>query len=110
MVDFKYTKINLLHEVNNCMCHNYYYIYYGKIYNKEHTRYRPFKYVEWFDIFDLQEYYEKETITKKDIRDYALTFSNSYLLSIKDYEDKEHLKEFYKYCNETIQNYNNIIR
>ena len=105
----EYTKINKLYEVNNDMCHNYYYIYYGRIYNKEHTRYRKFKYIEWFDIFDLQEYYDKDYITKEDIRNYALTLENGYLLSIKDYNDKESLKEFYNYCNESIENYNKII-
>ncbi len=109
-MNIEYTKINKILEVNNDMVHNYYYIYYGRIYNKEHTRYRKFKYVEWFDIFDLQEYYEKELITKEDIRNYAETIENSYLLSIKDYNDKEHLKEFYNYCNETIKNYNKIVQ
>lgn len=109
MVDFEYTKINKLLEVNNDMAHNFYYIYYGRIYNKEHTRYRKFKYVEWFDIFDIQEYFEKDCITKEDIKDYASNIENSYLLSIKDYNDTEHLKEFYNYCNETIKDYNRIV-
>lgn len=109
MVNVKYTKINLLYEQNNDMVHNFYYIYYGRIYNEEKTRYRKFKYVEWFDIFDIQEYYEKECITKEDIRNYALTLENSYLLNIKDYNDKKHLKEFCNYCKETIENYNKIV-
>lgn len=105
----EFTKINKIHEVNNCMAHNYYYIYYGKIYNSDHTRYRKFKYIEWFDIFDLQEYYDKDIITNEDIKNYALTLENSYLLAIKDYNDIKHLKEFYNYCNETIKNYNSIL-
>ena len=59
-VNFEYTKINKIYEVNNDMVHNYYYIYYGRIYNKEHTRYRKFKYVEWFDIQDVMEYFDKD--------------------------------------------------
>lgn len=109
MVDFKYTKINKIYEVNNDMCHNYYYIYYGKIYNKDHTRYRKFKYVDWFDIFDVCEYEEKEYATKNDIHNYAISIENSYLLDIKDYDDVEGLKKFYNFCNETINNYNKII-
>lgn len=105
----EYTKINLLWEHNCDMAHNYYYIYYGKIYNEDKTRYRKFKYVDWFDIFDLQEYYEKDYITKEDIRNYALTLENGYLLSIKDYNDTKGLKEFYNYCRESIENYNRII-
>ena len=107
-LEIKYTKINLLHEHNCDKAHNFYYIYYGKIYNKEHTKYRKFKYIECFDIFDVQDYYEKDYITKEDIRYYALSLENNYLLAIKNYNDTKGLKEFYSYCNETIDNYNKI--
>lgn len=53
MVDFEITKIQKLKEVNNSMCHNYYYIVYGRIYNESKTKYKKFKFVEWFDIFDM---------------------------------------------------------
>lgn len=109
MVNIEYTKINKILEVNNDMAHNYYYIYYGRIYNENKTIYKKFKYIEWFDIFDLQEYYEKDYITKEDIKNYANTLENGFLLSIKDYNDTEHLKEFYNYCNDTIKNYNKIV-
>ena len=109
MVDFEYTKINKLLEVNNDMVHNFYFIYYGKIYNKDKTRYRKFKYVEWFDMFDVQEFFDKEWITKEDIKEYANNIENCYLTSINDYDDTKHLKEFYNFCNETIINYNKII-
>ena len=104
----EYTKINKLYEVNNDMCHNYYYIYYGRIYNKEHTKYRKFKYIEWFDLFDVQEYFEKDYVTKDDIRDYALSLENSYLMTIKDFNDVKGLKEFYNFCKESIENYNKL--
>lgn len=107
-MEIKYTKINKIYEVNNAMCHNYYYIYYGRIYNKEHTKYRKFKYIEWFDIFDVQEFFDKECISNEDIREFALNLENGYLLSIKDFNDEKGLKEFYDYCNETIRDYNNI--
>ena len=108
MVNVEYTKIQKINEVNNDMVHNYYYIYYGRIYNQEHTRYRKFKYIYWFDIFDVQEFFEKDVITKQDVREYALNIENSYLYNIKDYNDKESLKEFYENCNETIRKYNKI--
>ena len=108
-MEIKYTKTNLLYEQNNDMCHNFYYIYYGKIYNEDHTRYRKFKYVEWFDIFDVQEFFEKDYITKEDIKEYARNIENSYLLAIKDYNDTKGLKDFYNYCRETIDNYNRIL-
>ena len=109
-MEVKYTKIIKIYEQNNCMCHNFYYLYYGRIYNKEHTKYKKFKYVEWFDMFDLQEYYEKGHITKDDIRNYALTLENGYLLGIKDYNDKKGLKDFYDFCKESIENYNKIFK
>lgn len=108
-MNIEYTKINKLYEVCNDMCHNFYYIYYGRIYNEDHSKYRKFKYIEWFDIFDIQEHYEKIYITNEDIRNYALNLENGYLLGIKDYNDTENLKEFYEFCNETIKNYNKIV-
>lgn len=109
MVNFEYTKIQKINEVNNDMVHNYYYIYYGRIYNQEHTKYKKFKYIYWFDIFDVQEFFEKDVITKQDVREYALNIENNYLYNIKDYNDKESLKKFYENCNETIREYNKIL-
>lgn len=113
MVNFEITKKQKLLEVNNDMCHNYYYLIYGRIYNENKTRYRKFKFVEWFDIFDMQEYYEKDFIYKEDIKNYVddLIFGAScaYTNNIKSFDDEKGLKEFYNYCNETIKNYNNII-
>ena len=109
MVDFEITKMNKIYEVNNDMTHNYYFIKYGRIYNESRTRYRKFKYIDWFDIFDVQEFFEKDWITEKDVREYASNLENSYIYCIKDYNDKEGLKEFYNYCRETIQDYNRII-
>ena len=108
-MEIKYTKINLLYEQNNDMCHNFYFIYYGKIINDEHTRCRKFKYVEWFDIFDVQDFFEKDWVTKEDIREYALNIENSYLLAIKNYDDTKHIKEFYDFCRESIENYNKVL-
>lgn len=109
MVDFKITKKQKILEVNNDMAHNYYYLVYGRIYNKEKTRYRKFKFVEWFDIFDLQEYFEKEYITNDDIKQYVNELiDTTNITNIKDYNDKEGLKNFYDFCNDTIRRYNNI--
>lgn len=113
MVDYKITKVHKLYEVNNEKCHNYYYLIYGKIYNENKTRYRKFKFVEWFDIFDMQEYYEKDFITNTEIKAYVNNLIDSigcsYIDDIKNYNDEKGLKEFYNYCNDTIKNYNNII-
>ena len=112
MVDFEITKTKKLLETNNEMAHNYYYLIYGRIYNEEKTRMRKFKYVVWFDIFDLQEYFEKDIITNDDVKEYVSLcvegIENSYITQIKDYYDTEGLKNFYDYCRETIENYNRI--
>ena len=109
MVDFKITKKQKILEVNNDKAHNFYFLIYGHIYNEEKTRYRKFKFVEWFDIFDLQEYFEKEYITEDDIKQYVNELiDTTNITNIKDYNDKEGLKNFYDFCNDTIRNYNNI--
>lgn len=110
MVNFEITKKQKILEVNNDMCHNYYFLIYGRIYNENKTRYRKFKYIEWFDIFDVMEFFNKEFITKQDIKEYLNNIENGYLTNIENYNDEKHLKEFYKYCNETIENYNKINR
>lgn len=109
MVDFEITKQQKILEVNNDMCHNYYFLVYGRIYNEGRTRMRKFKYVQWFDIFDVQEFFEdKEWITQEDVREYLNNLEVPYLYNIKDYNDEKGLKEFYEYCNETIENYNRV--
>lgn len=112
MVNFKITKKQKILEVNNDMAHNYYFLVYGHIYNEDKTRYRKFKFVIWFDIFDLQEYFDKEYITDDDVKEYVSFcvegIENSYITEIKDYYDTEGLKNFYDYCRETIENYNKI--
>ena len=108
MVDFEITKKQKLLEVNNDMCHNYYYLIHGRIYNDGKTKYKKFKYIVWFDIFDLQEFYDKDIIYKSDIANYVNQIENGYLMAIKSYEDTEHIKEFYEYCNETITNFNKL--
>lgn len=99
----KITKKELLKEISNGMCHNFYYLIYGKIYNQDNTRYRKFKFVECFDIFDLQEYFEKDCITKNDIKEYANEIAFSNIGYIKNYNDT---RDFYNFCNESIKNYN----
>lgn len=109
-MEIKYTKINKIYEVNNDMAHNYYYVYYGKIINDEKTRCRKFKFVLWFDIFDLQEFYEKDTITKEEIKEYADQLCCDCVENyVKDYNDTDGLKQFYNWCNSTIENYNRIL-
>ena len=112
MIDFKITKKQKILEINNSACHNYYFLIYGKIYNENKTKFKRFKYIEWFDIFDLQEYFEKDFITENDIKQYVNDLIDnmgcSYIGDIKDYADTKGLNEFYNYCNETIEKFNKI--
>lgn len=102
------TKKQKLLEVSNDKCHNWYYLFYGRIYNANKTRMRKFKFVLWFDVFDVQEFYEgQEKITNTDIGRYAdelgwSTCSSNECL-IKSYND---CTDFYNWCNETINDYN----
>lgn len=110
MVDFEITKKQKILEINNDMCHNYYFLIYGRIYNENKTKYKKFKYVEWFDVFDVMEFFETDYYNDKLVKEYLGNLENNYLLNIKDYNDIKNLKEFYNYCNKTIDNYNKIVK
>ena len=56
-MEIKITKRTKLLEINNDMCHNFYYLVNGRFYNENKTAYRRFKFVIWFDIFDVDEYF-----------------------------------------------------
>lgn len=100
----KITKRTLLREINNEMCHNYYYLVNGKMYNDTHTKYKHFKFVVFFDIYDVYEWYEdKQAFTKADIREYLDVLIGSYLDYIKSFDDCD---EFYAVCSQTIKDYN----
>ena len=103
--EVKITKTSKLLEVNNDMVHNFYYLVYGRIINESKTKYKKFKFVLFYDVFDLQEYWEDVVITKdmeKEYRD-ALIFNT--VDTIKSYDDT---KDFYELCNNTIKDYNKI--
>lgn len=56
-MEIKITKRKKLLEINNEMCHNFYYLVHGRFYNDDKTAYRKFHFVLWFDIFDVDEYF-----------------------------------------------------
>ena len=109
MKDFtvELTKLEKLLEVNNSMCHNFYYLQYGRIYNKDKTEFRRFKFVEWADINDICDYLDKDFVTDKDIRFvmsiYAWENCDSQEGLIKSFDN---CQAFYDWCNETIERYN----
>lgn len=101
------TKHMKIHEVNNYMCHNFYYVQHGRIYNADHTRFRRFRFVLWFDINDVCEYFDKDVVTVQEISRYATETGWSYCDNnidlIGSFEDYH---RFYKWCNDTINHYN----
>lgn len=105
-MEIKITKKTKLLEVNNSMVHNYYYLINGKIYKDDSTKYKKFKFVLFFDIFDLQEYYEGyEEITEEMKKEYIEEMVFCCTGMISDYNK---LDDFYEFCNSTIENYNRI--
>lgn len=100
------TKIRLIREVNNSMCHNFYYEIRFRVYASP-THYWKGNFVEWFATDDLAEYYDKDTFTKKDIREYIEMLASNFLDAAprKDI-NRETMTPFYNMCCRTIENYN----
>ena len=104
-MEIKITKKEKLQEINNSMVHNYYYLVHGRIINDENTRYKKFKFVLFFDAFDIQEYFEKDFYTKDDIKIYIDALIDGYISIIPDYNKTT---GFFQICNDTIERYNKI--
>ena len=117
-MEIKITKRQKLLEVNNDMCHNYYYLVHGKFYNDNHTAYRKFKFVLWFDIFDVDEYFNGDDgdevydipITKDMIMEYLDEITWSTVSMVSNYNNENQLRYFYDWCNDSIEKYNKIIK
>ncbi len=87
-----------------------YYLVYGKIFNEEKTRYRPFKFCQLIykeDLFEFDEYPDFLSVKRQnEITDALLwCFIESNLP--KDYDNCD---SFFKACNETIEKYNSSVR
>lgn len=108
--EVKITKTSKLLEVNNDMVHNFYYLVNGRIINESKTKYKKFRFVLFYDVFDLQEYFENDdnenvVITKDMEKQYRDDLIFNMVDTIKSYDDT---KDFYELCNDTIKNYNRI--
>lgn len=103
--EVKITKTSKLLEVNNDMVHNFYYLVHGRIINKDKTKYKKFKFVLFYDVFDLQEYWDDVVITKDMEKEYRNELIFNMVSTIKSYDDTI---DFYELCNNTIKNYNKI--
>lgn len=109
MKDFtvELTTRNKLLEVNNDICHNFYYLQYGRIYNADKSQFRRFKFVLWFDIFDVMEYFEKDAVSKQNIDEFANEIAWSTIETFQNgIKSFDNCQVFYDMCNETIENYN----
>lgn len=125
-MEFKVTKASQIFEVNNDMCHNYYWLFYVKFTDGTHKV--NMKFVLWDSLEDICEYFddeeeEEETagvpkefagVTKKQIREYMLERAYATIdayfrfdtenKTLNDCLDK--LKSFRAFCNKTIEEYN----
>lgn len=120
-METKITKRQKLLEVNNDMCHNYYYLVHGKFYNDDYTAYRKFKFVLWFDVSDVDEYfnyiddddgckYIDRPITENMIKEYLDEIMWSTVSMVDDYNNENQLRDFYNWCNDSITDYNRITK
>ena len=107
-MEIKITKREKLQEINNSMVHNWYFLIKGRIINDECTKMKKFRFVVWFDVWDLLEWLESDSYTEKDIKNYLdeLIFC-CFTDFIKSYED---CAEFYELCNASIERYNSVAR
>ena len=106
------THKSLLSYVNNMACTNYYYLVNGRIYNKNYIKglkdskkYKLFKFVLFFDAFDVQEYFEKDYYTKENLEEYLNILIDNNLDLIKNFND---ISDFDKMCKQTIEDYKKI--
>lgn len=101
------TKKRLLREVNNDMTHNWYYEFRFRIYSDERHYYKG-NFVLWFDADEVCSYYDKDSVTKREIAAYADEIGGIFLASGAPNGEvtPETLKPFYEQCRQTIIDYN----
>lgn len=96
------TKINLIKTCNNDMQYCKYYMVYCRLYNKGKTKYYRMHFIMQLDIQDVQEYYDKMTITKSDWNEYK--YESAY--GIVNQYNYNNINSFCDYCNKTLENWN----
>lgn len=119
-MEIKITKRTKLLEINNDMCHNFYYLVNGRFYNENKTAYRRFKFVAWFDILDVDEFFNgyddtedvvyNVPITEEMIKEYLNEYIWATVSMVSDYNNEKELKHFYSWCNDSIIRYNQIAK
>lgn len=105
MKDFsiKITKTTSIHQGTNFEE----FLIYGRIYNYNKTKYRKFAFVLTLDYDSMFEYYEKDKLSKEEIKIYKYELIDSFTCYIKSYNNT---MDFYTLCQESINNYNKYIK
>ena len=102
-MEIKINKTEKLLEVNNTMVHNFYFLIKGRMYNNSKTESKKFKFVIWFDVFELLEYFESDSYSESDIYDFLNDLTANELSLIKSYDD---CQDFYNKCHQSIDKFN----
>lgn len=102
------TKKRLIHEVNNDKCHNWYYEYRFRVYTDRNTYFKG-NFVQWFDVSEVCEYFDADSVTKKQIAEYADVLGCNFLDSAPSVVTQETMRPFFAMCRETVENYNGVV-
>ena len=102
-MDIKINKTEKLLEVNNDMVHNFYFLIKGRMYNDSKTESKKFKFVIWFDVFEVLEYFESDSYSESDLYDFLNDLTANELSLIKSYND---CQDFYNRCHQSIDKFN----
>lgn len=107
MKENRITKKRLIREVNNDMCHNWYYEYRYRVYADD-THYYKGNFVLWFDAEEVCAFYGKDSVTKKEIAQYADEIGYTFLDNAPTGKkvNADTMRVFRAACNKTIEDYN----
>lgn len=101
------TKATIVYKQYNDMASNVYVQVYGRIYNSDKTRYRHLSMIVWLDIDEVCEYWDKDAVSDRDIRQCAaeIALNNMYAYC----SDYNNVSALYEYANSTIKRYNELM-
>ena len=96
-------RLSLLREVNNDMCHNWYWLANVRVV-ADHRVFRC-RFVFWHDWDDVAEHFDADVLTKKKIRQYADEIAGT-MFSLPCRFTRADWRKFVEFCNKTIEDYN----
>jgi len=104
MSEIKITKKLCLDEWSNSTCSGSEWVVYGRIYNREKTRYYSFRFVLWFDYAcDLWDSENEKEIPLSECMENAIY---SFIPDNLSFDDEKAIARFIDDCNATIEQYN----